>query len=86
MFLNPRFKMTTSFVNIARMQLAPGNLYTRKEFKSSGIGSLYEKLFLILNGLKTSLMLKFPLQNSLPSFESLFLIWCERLLIYDNSK
>ena len=29
-------------------------------------------------------MLKFSSQNSLQSFESLFLIWCERLPIYGN--
>ena len=62
------------------------NLYTRKDFKSSGIGSLFEKELLVLNELKTSLMLKFSLQNSLQSFESLFLIWCERLPIYGNLK
>ena len=38
-FLNPSFKMTISFANAARTM----NLYTRKGFKSSGIGSLYEK-------------------------------------------
>ena len=43
MFLNPSFKMTTSFANIARTKLAQVNLYTRKDFKSSGIESLYEK-------------------------------------------
>ena len=78
--------MTTSFTKIAKLQLAQVNLYTRKDFKSSGIGSLYEKKILILNELKISLMLKFSLQNSLQSFESLFLIWCERLLIYGNLK
>ena len=31
-------------------------------------------------------MLKFSLQNSLQSFNSLFLIWCERLPIYGNLK
>ena len=62
------------------------NLYTSKDFKSLRIGSLYEKQFLILNELKTSLMLKFSLQNSLQSFESLFLILCERLPIYGNLK
>ena len=67
-------------------QLAQVNLYTMKYFKSLGIGSLYEKQFLILNELKTSLMFKFSLQNFLQSFESLFLIWCERLLIYGNLK
>ena len=36
--------------------------------------------------LKTSLMLKFSLQNSLQSFESSFLISCERLPIYANLK
>ena len=44
MLLNPSFKMTTSFANVARTtQLAQVNLYTSKDFKSSGIGSLYEK-------------------------------------------
>ena len=47
------------------------NLHTRKDFKSLGIGSLYEEQFLTLNELKLSLMLKFSLQNSLQSFESL---------------
>ena len=72
--LNPSFKM---------MKI---NLCTRKDFKALGIGSLYEKLFLILNELKTSLMISFYLQNSLQSFESSFLIWCERLPIYGNLK
>ena len=36
------------------LQLARVNLYTRKDFKSSGIASLYEKTFLILNEVKTS--------------------------------
>ena len=31
-------------------------------------------------------MSKFSLQNSLQSFKSLFLIWCERSPIYDNLK
>ena len=67
--------MTTSFANVARTtQLAQVNLYTSKDFKSSGTGSLYEKYALILNELKTSLMLKFSLQNFLQSFESFFLI------------
>ena len=38
MLLNPSFKMTASFANISKV-----NLYTRKDFKSLGIGSLYEK-------------------------------------------
>ena len=33
------------------LQLAQANLYTRKDFKSLGIGSLSEKQFLILNEL-----------------------------------
>ena len=37
---------------------------------------------LILNEVRTSLMLTFSLQNSLQSFESLFLIRCDRLPIY----
>ena len=40
---SPSFKMTTSFANIARTHLAQVNLYTRKDFKSPGTGSLYEK-------------------------------------------
>ena len=69
---------------VVELQLAQGNLYTRKNFKSSGIESLYEKYLLILNELRTRLMSKFPLQNSLQNFESFFLIWCERLPIYDD--
>ena len=56
MFLNPSFKMMTCFANVARTKLAQVNLYVWKDFIL--IGSLYEKLFLILNKLKTSLMLK----------------------------
>ena len=85
MLPNPSFKMTISFANIARTT-AQVNLYTRKGFKLLGNGSLYEKNFLILNEIKTSLMLQFSLQNSLQSFERLFLIWCERLPIYCNLK
>ena len=68
------------------MQLAQVNLYTRKDFKSSGIGSLYEKSFLILDELKTDLVLKFSLQNYLQSFEICLLMWWERLPIYGNLK
>ena len=39
MFVNPSFKMTKGFENVAI--LAQVNLYTRKDFKSSGTGSLY---------------------------------------------
>ena len=81
LLLNLSFKMKTSFTNIARATAS-----TRKDFKSLGIEFLYEKKKLILNELKTSLMLKLSLQNPLESFESLFLIWCERLRIYDNLK
>ena len=42
MILNPSFEMT-SFANIARTTAKQVNLYTRKDFKSLGIGSLYEK-------------------------------------------
>ena len=86
MFLNPSFKMTSSFGNIFRTTASTSNLYSRKDFKSSRIASLYKKQFLILNKLKTSLMLKFSLENSLQSFESLVLIWCDRLPIYGNLK
>ena len=57
------------------LQLAQVNVYTRKDFKSSGIGSLCENRFLILNELKTNL--KFSLWNSLQSLGSLFicLLW-----------
>ena len=86
MFLNPSFKMTTSFTNIARstLQLGQVNLYTRKNFKLPGIGSLYEQHFLILNEIKTSLMLTLSLQNSSHGFTSLLLTWCDRLPIYGN--
>ena len=42
-FLNPSLKMTTCFANVATTAASTSNLYTRKDFKSSGIGSLYEK-------------------------------------------
>ena len=48
--------------------------------------SLSEQECVILNQLKTSLMLKFSLQNSLKSYESLLLIWCKKLPIYGNLK
>ena len=38
MLLNPSFKMTASFANISKV-----NLYTRKDFKSLGIGSIILK-------------------------------------------
>ena len=41
MFLNPSFKMTTSFENTAK--LAQVNLYTSKDFKSLWIESLFKK-------------------------------------------
>ena len=84
--LNSSFKMTASFANKLELQLAQVILYTRKDSKSSGIGSLYEKQFLILNEVKTSLMLTFSLQNYLQSFKNLFLTWCDMLPIYDNLK
>ena len=68
------------------LQLAQVNLYTRKNLKSSESGYLYEKRFLILNEAKTSLMLTFSLQISLQSFESLFLIWRDRMSVYGNLK
>ena len=42
--------------------------------------------FLILHELKTSLILRFFLQNSLQIFESFIVIWCEELPIYGNLK
>ena len=59
MLLNPSFKMTRSFANIARTTDSTQVyileiLYTRKEFNSFGIGPVCEKWFLILNELKTS--------------------------------
>ena len=43
MLLNPSFKTTTSFPDIARTTTGTSKLYTRKDFKSLGIGSLHEK-------------------------------------------
>ena len=43
MLLNPSFKITRSFANTARATVAQVNLYSRKDFKSIGVGSLYEK-------------------------------------------
>ena len=44
-FLNSSFRMTTKFATVARTTIAQVNLYTRKDFKSSGIGSLYKNHF-----------------------------------------
>ena len=41
--LNPSFEMTTIFANIAKTTASTSNLYTKKDFKSLGIGSLYGK-------------------------------------------
>ena len=81
MLLNPSFKMMTGFANRANIDIY---LYAKKDLKSLGIGSW--KIILILNELKTSLMLKFSLQKSLQSLESFILIWCGSLLIYGNLK
>ena len=41
MLLNPSFKMTSSFANIARTTASTSKyIYIRKDFKSLGIGSL----------------------------------------------
>ena len=42
MFLNPSFKITTSFANVGRTTASPSKFDTRKDFKSSGMG-LYMK-------------------------------------------
>ena len=43
MLLNHDLKMTTKFVNVARATASISKLYTRKDFKSLGIGPLYAK-------------------------------------------
>ena len=44
MFLNPTFKITTNFANIARTAASTSRyIYISKDFKSSRIGSLCEK-------------------------------------------
>ena len=50
------------------------------------LGLYLKNNFLILNELKTRLILTFSLENSLQSFESLFSIWCDRLPIYGTLK
>ena len=42
MFLNPCFKIITSFANIARTAARKSKLCTRKDFKLSRISSLYD--------------------------------------------
>ena len=71
MFLNPSFKANIARTTFSTTQV---NLYKRKDFRSSRIGFLFEKIFLILDEVKTSLMLKISLQNFFQSFESTFLI------------
>ena len=41
-FLSPSFKMMTNFANIVRTTPSTSKLNTRKDYKSSGTGSLYE--------------------------------------------
>ena len=65
--------MTTSLPIYLELQLAQANLYTRNISNHQEL-RLYMKKFLILNEVKTSLMLTFSLQKSLQSFASLFLI------------
>ena len=43
MLLNPSFKMTTRFVNIARTTASTSKFIDYENFKSLGIGCLYEK-------------------------------------------
>ena len=40
MFLNPGFKMTACFANVVRTKAIKKNVYTNKDFKSSGKGTL----------------------------------------------
>ena len=61
MLLDPSFKTTKRFVNVVRTTTSARQLIFKKYFKSSAIGSLYEKQFFILSQLKTSLMLKLAL-------------------------
>ena len=59
MLLNPSFKMTADFANIARTTASTNKFKYQENFKSQGFGFFYEKESLILNELKTSLMLNF---------------------------
>ena len=43
MLLNHSFKMTTSFVNIARTKASTSKFIYQKKFRISGIGYLFEK-------------------------------------------
>ena len=79
MFLNPGFKMMISI--FLELRLAQVSLYTRKDFNLSGIESLSQKQFLILNEVKISLMLNFFADCS-QSFESFMLILFQILVMY----
>ena len=59
-------------LQLAQVYILGKNLYTRKDLKYLGIGSLFVKQFLILNQLKTSLMITLSLQTFLESFEIYF--------------
>ena len=63
MFLNPSFKMATSFANIARTTLSTSKFIYQENFKLSGIGSFYETIIFNFEWTKTSLILKFSLQT-----------------------
>ena len=87
MLVNRSFKMATSFANIARFTASTSEFRYQERFQSiRNWGFIWKKIIFFLNEWETSLMLKFSLQNSLPSFESLFWIWCEKLPIYSNLK
>ena len=78
MLLSPSFKMTTGFTKVA------GATASTSKFIYYEINQIIRNW--VFEKFKTNLMLKFSLQNSLQSFDSLFLIWCERLPIYGNLK
>ena len=86
MLVNPSFKMTTSFANIARTTAGTIKFIYWERFQVIKNWVFIKKIILVLNELKTSLMLKVSLQNPLQIFESFILIWCKRLPIYGNLK
>ena len=83
-FLNPSFKVMISFSNVARTTVSTSISIYQDRFQIIRNWDFIYKTILILNELKTSLMVKFSLQSFLQSFKSLFSKRCEGLLIYDH--
>ena len=69
MLFNPSFKTTISLANIAKTMANKSIFIYEERLKIIRNGLLYEKQFLVLSELKTTLMSKVSLQNAFQSLE-----------------